>query len=227
MRALFGGEDPALVLFDLDGTLVDSVPDLSAAVDTMLVTLGRPAAGVEQVRNWVGNGAQVLVQRALAAVPEAGSEGVDDHLFTRAFELFMNAYGAHSSAATVVYPGVIECLEQMQARGITLGVVTNKPVQFTHPLLEACGLARYFSVVLGGDSLPQKKPEPEPLWHAMQQFDVTPARTLMVGDSKNDIGAARAAGCPVAAVPYGYNHGEPVSIYQPDLLVERLDQLLN
>lgn len=228
MRKLFGGADPALVLFDLDGTLVDSVPDLSAAVDTMLVALGRPPAGVAQVRNWVGNGAQVLVQRALSgglAVPDMAPD--NDAVFDEAVALFMDAYGSQSDHATEVYPGVFECLDGLRARGIKLGVVTNKPIQFTHPLLEACGLADYFSLVLGGDSLPQKKPQPEPLWHAMERFDVTPACTLMVGDSKNDIGAARAAGCPVVAVPYGYNHGEPVSVFQPDLLVERLDQLLD
>lgn len=226
MRTLFNGQDPKLVLFDLDGTLIDSVPDLAAAVDAMLAELDRPAAGVERVRHWVGNGAQVLVQRALTGEQHPDSESIDPALFDRAFGLFMAAYGNSASHASTLYPGVIACLEGLQARGVKLGVVTNKPIQFTHPLLDEFGLAPFFSVVLGGDSLPEKKPAPAPLLHAMKLMACSPQETLMVGDSKSDIGAARAAGCPVAAVPYGYNHGEPVSNYNPDLEIDQLDQLL-
>ena len=226
MRELFNGQDPKLVLFDLDGTLIDSVPDLAAAVDVMLTELGRPVAGIERVRHWVGNGAQVLVQRALTGEQHPDAETIDPILFDRAFSLFMTAYGNSASHTSTLYPGVMKCLEGLQVRGIKLGVVTNKPIQFTHPLLEEFGIAPFFSVVLGGDSLPQKKPAPEPLLHAMKLMACTPQETLMVGDSKSDIGAARAAGCPVAAVPYGYNHGESISSYNPDLEVEQLDQLL-
>lgn len=226
MRHLFNGQDPALVLFDLDGTLVDSVPDLAAAVDKMLIALDRPLAGLDQVRHWVGNGAPVLVQRALTSEQNPDPTDIDPVLFDQAFDLFMSAYGRHASHSSTLYPGVLACLQGLHARGIKLGVVTNKPIQFTHPILDEFELSPFFSVVLGGDSLPQKKPAPEPLMHAMALMGVTAAETLMVGDSKNDIGAARAAGCAVVAVPYGYNHGESIEIYEPDLLVECLDQLV-
>lgn len=226
MRQLFEGQDPELILFDLDGTLVDSVPDLAAAVDEMLRALERPLAGLDKVRQWVGNGAPMLVQRALTDEQNPNADAIDSVLFDKAFSLFMSAYGSSASHSSTLYPGVMECLQGLQARGIKLGVVTNKPIQFTHPILDEFGLSPFFSMVLGGDSLPQKKPSPEPLWHAMELAGVAADRTLMVGDSKSDIGAARAAGCAVVAVPYGYNHGEPIQNYKPDLLVECLDQLL-
>lgn len=226
MRRLFQGQDPELVLFDLDGTLIDSVPDLASAVDKMLAQLGREPAGIESVRHWVGNGAQMLVLRALTGEQQPQFSDVDETLFAQAFDLFMQAYGDDAAHSSTLYPGVVECLEGLQARGVKLGVVTNKPIQFTHPLLDEFGLSPFFSVVLGGDSLPQKKPAPEPLLHAMAEMGASASRTLMVGDSKNDIGAARAAGCPVVAVPYGYNHGEPIDAHNPDLLVATLDQLL-
>lgn len=226
MRQLFEGQDPELILFDLDGTLVDSVPDLAAAVDEMLRALERPLAGLDKVRQWVGNGAPMLVQRALTGEQNPNAEAIDPVLFDKAFGLFMSAYGNSASHSSTLYPGVMACLQGLHARGIKLGVVTNKPIQFTHPILDEFGLSPFFSVVLGGDSLPQKKPSPEPLWHAMALAGVAAEYTLMVGDSKSDIGAARAAGCAVVAVPYGYNHGEPIQNYKPDLLVERLDQLL-
>ncbi|MGB0466688.1 MAG: phosphoglycolate phosphatase [Pontibacterium sp.] len=223
IQQLFQGNNPELVLFDLDGTLVDSVPDLAAAIDQMRVTLGCAPAGVDKVRHWVGNGAQVLVERALADVQKTASDKVS---FDQAFPLFLAAYAEQSTLQTQLYPGVPECLEGLKARHIKLAVVTNKPLEFTHPILSALGLDSFFKVVMGGDSLPQKKPSPEPLLHAMALSGTVPERTLMVGDSKHDIAAARAAGCPVVAVPYGYNHGEPVAQYQPDLLVNSLDLLL-
>ncbi len=224
MRRLFAGRDPALVLFDLDGTLVDSVPDLAAATDRMLLALGREAAGVERVRTWVGNGAQVLVKRALSG--QQAVADIEPALFEQALQLFLAFYGQATSQASVLYPGVGACLEGLKARGIEMGVVTNKPIRFTRPMLEGFGIAQYFSLVLGGDSLPTRKPDPAMLLHAMAHCRVTPGETLMVGDSSNDVGAARAAGCPVACVPYGYNHGEPIATAQPDLIVARLDQLL-
>lgn len=225
MRQLFGGQDPQLVLFDLDGTLVDSVPDLARAVDRMLLVLDRPAAGVERVRQWVGNGAPMLVQRALAGRLEV-AEPAASALFDQAYALFLHYYGEALAEQSLLYPGVIDCLEGMKARGIALGIATNKPMRFTMPVLEGLGIARFFEVVLGGDSLPTRKPDPAMLLSAIEQCATRPSRTLMVGDSSNDVKAARAAGCPVAAVPYGYNHGEPIEDSAPDLLVQRLDQLL-
>ncbi|MFC6669669.1 phosphoglycolate phosphatase [Marinobacterium aestuariivivens] len=225
MRQLFDGRDPQLVLFDLDGTLVDSVPDLARAVDLMLAALDRPAAGIDRVRDWVGNGAPMLVQRALVGRFDV-AEPAPSALFDQAYALFLHFYGEAMAEQSVLYPGVVDCLEGMKARDIALGIATNKPMRFTTPVLEGLGIARFFQVVLGGDSLPTRKPDPAMLLSAIEQCGARPVSTLMVGDSINDVKAARAAGCPVAAVPYGYNHGEPIEDSAPDLLVQRLDQLL-
>lgn len=224
MKSLFQGRYPQAVLFDLDGTLVDSVPDLTQAVDRMLVAFGMPAAGESAVRQWVGNGAQMLVKRALAGqltVPEQ-----EDARFNDAYQLFLQFYAESTADKSVLYPGVLECLQKLKALQIKMAVVTNKPMQFTTPMLAGFAIDAYFDVVLGGDSLAVKKPAPEPLWQAMKKLDVDVADTLMVGDSVNDLQAARAAGCPVVCVPYGYNHGEDIADSKPDLLVERLDQLI-
>jgi phosphoglycolate phosphatase len=224
LQNLFGGELPQLVMFDLDGTLLDSVPDLAAAIDRMLLQLGRPAAGVARVRDWVGNGAQVLVRRALAEGIEHA--GVDDVLATEAHQLFLKAY-ADNHALSTVYPGVRECLDWLQARAVPLALVTNKPRQFVGPLLAEKALAGYFRWILGGDSLPQQKPDPAALRWVLAQAQVQPEQALFVGDSRNDVLAARAAGVPCVAVSYGYNHGRPVSEENPQLLVADLRQLVD
>lgn len=217
---------PNLVLFDLDGTLLDSVPDLALATDQMLLTLGRSPAGEEQVRSWVGNGAPMLVKRALSGQQEPSQAEFDQILFDRAFPLFLDLYGKCCAAKSQLYAGVRGFLDQLVVESVTMGLITNKPIGFTEPLLEEFRLQQYFSIVLGGDSLEQKKPDPLPLLHAMQQLQINPEQTLMVGDSRSDIHAARAAGCPVVAVSYGYNHGEPISRYQPDLIVDNLLELI-
>ncbi len=154
MRQLFAGAWPHLVLFDLDGTLVDSVPDLAQAVDQMLLQLGRSPAGVDKVRIWVGNGAAMLVRRALA--DDFAPVAIDDGVFSAAYELFLQAYEKSVSARSELYPGVRECLEGLQKQGVTLGLITNKPIAFTNTLLEGLGLQPYFRVVYGGDSLSEK-----------------------------------------------------------------------
>jgi phosphoglycolate phosphatase len=226
MRRLFGGNDPALVLFDLDGTLVDSVPDLAQAIDRMLAALEREPAGVTRVRDWVGNGAPTLVRRALHGELDISDASLPVGCFEQAYELFLQFYGESTAALSVLYPGVIECLDGLRARAIPLGIATNKPMRFTTEMLQGLGLAGYFDVVLGGDSLPTCKPDPAMLLSAIEQCGATPATTLMVGDSSNDIRAARAAGCKVVGVPYGYNHGAPIEASAPDLIVARLDALL-
>lgn len=224
LTSLYDDQFPQLVLFDLDGTLLDSVPDLALAVDRMLAALKRPLAGEALVRDWVGNGAQVLVQRALA-YGDANNEP-DKTLFERAFALFLNHYGQCCAEQSQLYPGVREYLNFLHERQVDMGLVTNKPISFTEVLLDEFDLRRYFSVVLGGDSLVEKKPHPLPLQHAMIARRVAAEQTLMVGDSRSDIKAAQAAGCRVVAVTYGYNHGEPVSLYQPDIIVDDLMQLV-
>lgn len=222
LKQLFAGELPRLVMFDLDGTLVDSVPDLTAAVDQMLAQRGRPAAGVERVCNWVGNGAPVLVRRALAGSIEHAA--VDDDEAEQALQDFLRAYAA-SHSATTVYPGVDDLLQWLRSQGVALAVVTNKPERFVAPLLAEKGLGE-FDWIIGGDTLPVKKPDPAGLLQVMRTAGVSPLQSLFVGDSRNDILAARAAGVKVVAVSYGYNHGRPIAEEQPDLLVDSLGALI-
>ncbi|APU32087.1 phosphoglycolate phosphatase, bacterial [Ectopseudomonas alcaliphila JAB1] len=223
LRALCGGELPRLVMFDLDGTLIDSVPDLAAAVDRMLVELGRPPAGLEKVRDWVGNGARVLVRRALAggldhaAVGEAETE--------EALARFLDIY-ADCHHLTALYPGVHELLEALSTAAVELAVVTNKPERFVAPLLEQVGLGGYFRWIIGGDTLPQQKPDPAALLQVMRLAGVEAAQSLFIGDSRNDVLAARAAGVPCIAVSYGYNHGRPIAEEEPSLVVHSLVELL-
>lgn len=220
--------DIELVAFDLDGTLIDSVPDLALAVDAALAELGFPAAGEARVRDWVGNGSLVLMERALCYSILAGSGKSDPAtgLLERAHAAFLAHYGRDPGAHTRLYPGARECLDALRGRGFTLALVTNKPHAFIAPLLEGLGIAEHFSLCLGGDSLPEKKPHPAPLLHVAAHFEVATEACLMVGDSRHDIAAGKAAGFRTLAVPYGYNHGEPVRQTDPDGVVESLAELV-
>ena len=223
LRALCGGELPRLVMFDLDGTLIDSVPDLAEAVDRMLVERGRPRAGVDKVRDWVGNGARVLVRRALAGGLDHAAVG--DAETEEALARFLDIY-ADCHHLTALYPGVHELLEALSTAAVELAVVTNKPERFVAPLLEQVGLGGYFRWIIGGDTLPQQKPDPAALLQVMRLAGVDAVQALFVGDSRNDVLAARAAGVPCVAVSYGYNHGRPIAEEQPSLLVDSLAELL-
>jgi phosphoglycolate phosphatase len=223
LEQLFDGRLPRLVMFDLDGTLMDSVPDLAAAVDKMLMLLGREPAGIARVRDWVGNGSRVLVRRALAGGLEHA--GVADELADEALALFMQAYaGGHE--LTTVYPGVRECLDWLREREVKLAIITNKPAQFIEPLLEEKGLAGYFQWLVGGDTLPQQKPDPAALFWVMDKAGVAPEESLFVGDSRNDVRAAKAAAVPCVALTYGYNHGDPIADEQPALVLDDLRELV-
>ncbi|WP_028695754.1 phosphoglycolate phosphatase [Pseudomonas cremoricolorata] len=220
---LFPNALPRLVMFDLDGTLVDSVPDLAVAVDHMLLEMGRPPAGIEAVRQWVGNGAQVLVRRALAGGIDHAA--VDDALAEQGLALFMEAY-ARSHEHTVIYPGVRDTLRWLRKRGVEMALITNKPERFVAPLLDQMKIGEYFRWIIGGDTLPQKKPDPAALLFVMQMAGVTPQQSLFVGDSRSDVLAARAAGVQCAALSYGYNHGRPISEESPSLVLDDLRALI-
>lgn len=223
LRELFQGELPRLVMFDLDGTLVDSVPDLAAAIDKTLRDLGRPAAGVVQVRNWVGNGARVLVRRALAGGLQ--HEHVDEALTEQALELFMQHY-ADNHVLTEVYPGVRPVLDWLREQQMEMAIVTNKPERFVAPLLDEKGLGGYFRWIVGGDTLPQQKPDPAALLHVLQLARVEAAQALFVGDSRNDVLAAKAAEVQCVALSYGYNHGRPIAEENPAYVLDCLSGLL-
>ncbi|WP_275100202.1 phosphoglycolate phosphatase [Sedimenticola hydrogenitrophicus] len=213
---------PRLILFDLDGTLVDSVPDLARCIDGMMAQLEQPAWGEVRVREWVGNGVERLVKRALvgqlAGEPEAAA-------YARALPLFMTLYQRYNGQRSQLYPGVKPALERLGQAGYTLACVTNKAEQFTRPLLQALGIHDYFSLITSGDSLPRKKPDPLPLLHSAEHFGLSPTDALMVGDSSNDVQAARAAGFAIVCVPYGYNHGVDIRDSGPDAVIDSLEQL--
>ncbi|UTA48597.1 phosphoglycolate phosphatase [Simiduia sp. 21SJ11W-1] len=219
LEQLFNGKPPQLVLFDLDGTLIDSVPDIATATDTMLKSLGQPEAGVARVRNWVGNGAATLVARALEHA------GLEQSMHAQAMTLWRAAYTLCCTRNTSLYPGAKEFLAFLQQSNISMALVTNKPVQFARPIVEHLGIAHYFDSMFGGECVANKKPAPDMLLEAMKEANIGAAHTLMVGDSAADIGAARAAQVPVAAVSYGYDRGAPVATLNPDALVDDLRKL--
>lgn len=225
MTALFGtgAEASAALLFDLDGTLLDSLPDLATAVDRMLVELGFAAAGTERVRGWIGDGARQLVQEALASA-QPGS--VDERRLNEALAIYMRHYAACCTERSRLFDGVREALEQWHARGVPMACVTNKSARFTTPLLAHFALGELLPVAVSGDTLPRRKPDPAPLLHACEQLGVPASRAVMVGDSRNDVLAARAAGMPVACVSYGYNHGRPIEAERPDCIVHSLLELV-
>lgn len=211
------------LLFDLDGTLVDSVPDLAEAVDRMLADFGHPPAGEAKVRLWVGTGSRSLVSRALS---DAKGGQADDELIERALANYFDHYEARLCVRSRLYEGVSDTLARLRSEGYPLAIVTNKPERFVRPLLDGLGIAQHFSAMIGGDTLAQRKPHPQPLLHAADALGVEPTQALMIGDSRNDIEAARAARIPVVCVPYGYNHGRDVREYHPDRLIERFGDLL-
>lgn len=221
------GDHPAMVAFDLDGTLVDSVPDIALAVDKMRQDMGMPPAGEQAVRHWVGNGAELLVKRALADSLETEAvAAITPQQMAQAFPIFKQHYQQTNGQTTQLYPGVLDCLQGLKDLKVSMAVVTNKPKVFTDPLLGALGIDHFFVRVIGGDCLPEKKPSPLALNHLAREFDCAPTASLMVGDSKHDVGAGRAAGYKVLCVSYGYNHGEPISASQPDAIVDNLAQLV-
>lgn len=190
------------VAFDLDGTLLDTLPDIADAADRMLADLGRATAGQQVVRRFVGNGLARLTKRLLTGEMD-GEPPVDS--FARALDLFEGYYRETLTRRTRAFPGVEEGLRRFTQQGVKLACITNKAGSFTLPLLEASGLRHFFDVVLSGDSLPKKKPHPLPLLHCAHELKALPAELLVIGDSANDTEAARAAGCPVFCVPYGYS----------------------
>lgn len=213
---------PDLVLLDLDGTLVDSAPDLSDSVNHALNALGLPKRSEAQVRNWIGGGAERLVKRALTG---GSDEEPEVQLFAAVFERFSAFYLQHVSRRSRLYPGVREGLDYLARSGRTIGCVTNKRGRYTEPLLRALGIDRHFAIVVSGDTLPRKKPDPLPLLHAVQELHMTRAQGMMIGDSVSDVKAARAAGLPVVCVRYGYSGGRDVAELGPDSVIDSLAEL--
>ena len=210
---------PRMILIDLDGTLVDSVPDLAFCVDAMMARLGRPPHGEAAVRNWVGNGVERLVRRALIGQLSGEPEAAD---FDRAYPIFLELYRDNTSQRSRLYPGIREGLDWLKGNRYRLGCVTNKAAQFTEPLLRDLGVRDDFEIVISGDTLPRNKPDPLPLLHAAAHFGVAPAEALMIGDSVSDVKAARAAGFRIFCMTYGYNHGQDIRDFHPDAVMDSL-----
>lgn len=206
---------------DLDGTMVDTLGDFVAALGGMLDALGAPRVDAATVSTMVGKGSEHLIRSVLAHQGLA----VDDTLYQRAWTHYQQHYLAINGQYSAVYPGVREGLGALRARGLRLACLTNKPREFARPLLVAKGLDGFFDHVFGGDDFARKKPDPLPLLKTCEALGTLPARTLMVGDSSNDAQAARAAGCPVVLVSYGYNHGESVHAVDADAVVHALSEL--
>lgn len=228
------------VAFDLDGTLVDSAPGLTAAVDSALYALELPTAGEERVITWIGNGADVLMERALnwarqerATQRKAQGKPSVDHNDIPQDEqqrvlrkLFDRYYAEFAEEGSYLFPAVAETLSTLHAKGLPLALVTNKPSPFVAPILKALDIARYFSMVVGGDDVQNKKPHPEPLLLVADKLCLAPESLLFVGDSRNDILAASAAGCCSVGLTYGYNYGEAIADSNPDFVFDHFNDLL-
>jgi phosphoglycolate phosphatase len=217
-------KNPEMIIMDVDGTLVDSVPDLTFCIDAMMEQLGLPPRGETKVRQWVGHGVERLIKRALLDNLEGEPE---KFLYQKAEPIFLALYQENTSKRSRLYPGVKEGLAWLKSQGYRLGSVTNKAAQFTYPLLTDLGIIDYFEVVVSGDTLPEKKPHPAPLLHAANFFGITPEKALMVGDSISDVKAARAAGFQIICLSYGYNHGKDIHDSHPDGVIDSLFEIKN
>jgi len=213
---------PNLIMIDVDGTLVDSVPDLAYCVDEMMVELGMEKRGEDKVRHWVGNGVSKLVERAITGELEGQ---LDKELFNKAYPIFLNYYAENTAKRTCLYEGVREGLDYLSLQGYHLGCVTNKATQFTHPLLKELGIIDYFKIVISGDTLAKKKPDPMPLLYGAEYFGVKPKGCLMIGDSVSDVKASRSAGFDIICMSYGYNHGNNIADEKPDLVIDSMTEL--
>jgi phosphoglycolate phosphatase len=217
--------DVGAIAFDLDGTLLDTVHELAAAVNALLAELGHPPLAKDVVGTMIGKGMANLVRRALALATDASPAAVDDGEVKDALIRYQSHYASRLGRETRLFPGMVEGLTRLAAMGIPLAVITNKATRFVRPHLAQAGIERFFAVVIGGDDLPTKKPDPGPLLHTAELFGIPPCRLLMVGDSANDVQAARGAGCPVLVVPYGYREGMPVHDLKADGIVASVDAL--
>jgi len=215
-----------LIIFDLDGTLINSAPDLALGVNYTLDTLGREIFSQEEIKGWVGNGAYTLIRRALSASVEI-DKNIDEALLQKALYIFLSFYSKNLCVDTIAYPLVPDTLNTLKYRGFRLALVTNKPVGFVAPILNGLELSSYFELYLGGDSLSQRKPHPMPLLYVCDKLEVDVSNAVMVGDSKNDILSAKACGMQSIGVTYGYNYDEPISSYEPDVILDSFVEILD
>lgn len=210
-------------LFDLDGTLIDSAAGIAEALNHTLRDLGHAPESEALIRTWIGDGARQLLRQGLRY---AGSDLPDGQAFESAYALLMRHYAESLPLQARAYPGVDEALHGLRARGVRVALCTNKPQRFIVPLFDALGWDDLFDAVVGGDTLPVHKPDPEPLWHIARGFGADPAQCLMVGDSRTDAEAAQAAGMPLVLVDYGYHRGYDLQAAGALLVTDDLRHLL-
>jgi phosphoglycolate phosphatase len=212
-----------LIIFDFDGTLINSIPDLTLAVNKMLEKYNRPALTIEQTTPFIGNGAKTLVKRALNA--SFGEENVSESFFNEAFKVYLNSYKENCCVGTYLYPGVKETLLFLQEKNYQMAICTNKPFAFIEPILQNLEITPFFDYWIGEDSLSEKKPSAIPLLHIAEKLEVSVKDSLMVGDSKNDILAGQNAGMDTLGLTYGYNYNENISDYNPTVVKDRFSDL--
>lgn len=215
----------SLLIFDLDGTLVDSANDLADATNATLQALNKPTFDEKIIRGWVGNGAKVLIARALSG-SQTIDPNLDESLLNDALSIFFKYYGEHTCIKTQPYEGVDKGLKQLKNAGFQLAIITNKPLQFVPTILQTLGWQDLFAITLGGDSLPVKKPDPTPLLYVCEQLNIAPNQSYMIGDSKNDILAGKNANIDTLALTYGYNYGEDIRLHQPTQVFDNFDDLV-
>ena len=204
-----------LLIFDFDGTLIDSVPDLADATNTMLTTLGKDTYPIETIRNWIGNGSRLLVERALVGKVEVADGELTAEEADHAEQIFFEAYKNLSGSKTVAYPDVDDGIKKLHAAGYTLALVTNKPIRFVPKILQSFGWQDLFSEVMGGDSLTVKKPDPAPLLHVCETLNISVDKAVMIGDSRNDMLAGQNANMDTLGLSYGYNYGQDIRELNP------------
>lgn len=214
-----------LLIFDLDGTLIDSVPDLAKAINFTLKQLDRDQFSENIIRKWVGNGAVTLVKRALSGDVNISSS-LDNKLHEKAITIFLDYYSKHLCDNTKMYKNVQETLSILKNRGYILTIVTNKPYDFIKPILKTLEIEDLFEYYIGADSLDVKKPHPKPLLHVCETFNITIDKALMIGDSKNDILSANSANIDSIGVTYGYNYNEDISFFNPNIVVDNFEDIL-
>jgi phosphoglycolate phosphatase len=216
-----------LVMFDLDGTLVETAPEILDAVNDALQRFGLPDVTQAQVDHWIGHGTLELLVKALAHVTAVDAAVVrTSALLAQIVPVYNLAYNARCGTRSTLYPKVRDTLLALREQGVKLAVVTNKEGRYTQVVLDAHGITKLFDLVISGDTFPTKKPDPAGVAHALAKFGVAPARAVFVGDSSIDAATARAAGVPVWLLPYGYNMGQPVAACAPDRLVSDVSELL-
>ena len=218
-------EGKKAIFFDLDGTLIDSAPDLASAVNAMLESLNLEKSSETTIRGWVGNGALTLVKRALSK-GALTDESLDEKYVKQALKIFLDYYEENLCVNTVLYDGVKQTLEELYVQGYTLVIITNKPFKFIEPILKELKIFDIFTHFVGGDTFELKKPDAYPLVYMCEQLLLKSEEVVMIGDSKNDILAARAANMQSIALTYGYNYGEDISQYNPTFVVDSFEKIL-